>query len=101
MQESMDGFLVAACCEVDLTPEPDLEDVQSPYLMLGPVDLEKMRAKVEAAKISGLADHCEQALVSYSKALASPLSSFPCWLRGVAGWRCVWVMLLLLLLRQG
>ena len=42
---------------------PDPEDVQSPYLTSGPVDLEKMKAQVEAAKISGLADRCKQAVL--------------------------------------
>jgi hypothetical protein len=47
-----------------LHPEPDPEDVQSPYyLTSGPVDLEKMKAKVKAAEISGLADHCKQAVL--------------------------------------
>jgi hypothetical protein len=34
-----------------LHPEPHPEDVQSPYLTSGPVDLDKVKAKVEAAEI--------------------------------------------------
>ena len=37
--------------------------MQSPYLTSGPVDLNNVKAKVEAAEISGLADHCKEAVL--------------------------------------